>query len=204
MRFMSTVGVAVLAGLMGCATPGNVPTNPDDNTGVIPDGKADGARTNGTPRQRFDRLVNILKGGPDQLDMPQIARDYELPFVDAVHVEVTTVAAPDGLGPIVAPVISRMIEEFSSETSESVTVLENAGDTHYALQNFGARDYFLKTLIDRRARAEVTDLLGDADEVFRFGIYDNGSELTGDEYIAIYFRDLDKAIIFDMGYSEVY
>ena len=196
--------VALVLMLGACASPGFDP-NEEPSTGAIPDAKEDRGSVSRpqTPTQRLNRLVTLLKGGATSLDLPDRARSAELPFEDAVHVEVSVVAAPDGVHPIVTPAVARLTEEFSNDPNATLLTLEENG-TRYAMGNFGARDYFLKTLIDRRVRAEVTDLVGDADEVFRLGIYDDQSELTGTEFVVLYFGYLKKAIVFEMGYSEVY
>lgn len=196
--------IALLLMLGACASPGFDPSE-EPSTGSIPDAKEDRGSTPRaqTPTQRLNRLVTLLKGGATSLDLPDRARSAELPFEDAVHVEVKVVAAPEGVHPIIVPEVARLIEEFSNEENGTLLNLEENG-TRYSMGNFGARDFFLKTLIDRRVRTEVTDLVGDADEVFRFGIYDDQAELTGTEFLVLYFGDLDKAIVFEMGYSEVY
>jgi hypothetical protein len=200
---MRTLLFAAVLSLAACSGPtkGDYEEQLGDNVPGSGDGKTDETRQ---VKKKMERLVTILKGGSDMLDLPLRARDYELPFEDATTRTVGVVPCED-LAEVVKPKLAELVKEYSGEDDlggDLSYLMEN--DVKIAVQTFGARDYFAKTLIDRRVRKEVEDILQYADRVYRIGMYDDGSEIVGVEYVAIEFRALDKAVVYQLEYSEVY
>jgi hypothetical protein len=198
MRVKSMIGAAGLIFAVGCATP----SAPGENLEADVDGKADGTRT-GTPQQRFDGLVALLNAGPQSYDIPDRARQSELTFGEGVSVDVTVIDNTEGIAPTASAAVARLVNDFAGDARGGVANLVEA-DTPFTIQYAGASDYFLKELIDRTARAQVSAALADATQTFRFSAYNDGAELLGTEYFVFGFEDIGKSIVFEMSYSEVY